>query len=84
MSWFVLLYNRVHDKVTKTVELGKDDGVPDEIFTELKINGEVDGYFVYVRTDDKEVWGKWEKRIGGWDTPQQVPEVVKLWRLVTT
>jgi hypothetical protein len=84
MSWFVLLYNRVRDVITLTVELGKDDGVPDHIFAELKVNGELDGYFVYIRTDDKEVWGKWKKKEGRWDTPQKVPDVVKLWRLVTT
>lgn len=84
MNWYVLMYNRVHDRIVLVEELGKDDGVPDHFFAEMKVNGELDGYFVYMRTDDKEVWGKWKKRTGGWDTPQEVPDVVKLWRLMTT
>lgn len=84
MSWYVLLYNRVRDVIVKVDELDRDDGVPDVTFEELKINGELDGYFVYVTTDGYEKWGEWKPKQNAWDTPQKVPEVVKLWRLVTT
>lgn len=85
MSWFVLLHNRLSDSITKVEELGVDEGVPENIFAELKVNGELDGYFVYNRTDNhKEVWGKWQKKHIQWDTPSEVPDVIKLWRMMTT
>lgn len=78
MSWHVALYNKVQDRLVYVETLDDDDGVPDVIFDEITVNGELTAYFHYRKTDASVRWGMWNTKRGEWQSPEVVPEVVQL------
>lgn len=82
MTWHVFLYNRVRDVVVESVTLADDEPVPDSTFNNLRINGELDGYYLTFNRKDHIHWGWWNKKKGEWLTPVKIPETLQMIKMV--
>lgn len=82
MTWYVFLYNKVQDKVIESATLADHEPVPDQIFNNLCINGELEGYYLTFNRKDLIHWGHWKKKEGEWHVPAEVPEILKLTRMM--
>lgn len=85
MTWYVLLYNNVQDKVIEAYDLEDNAPVPEEVFFKLKLNGELTGYYLALaRNDQPKRWGVHNMVKGMWLTPTSLPDTVKMWGMMLT
>lgn len=82
MSNITLLYNKVQDSVLMTAMADVVDGIPEYMFATANINPEITLYHWYLTTDNREVWLYWRVQIQEWLKPDNVPDVVKLTRVL--
>jgi hypothetical protein len=82
MTWYAFLYNKVSDSVTNTQMMGDKESIPEFMFDEVAVNGELELYYAQVYVSGELKWGAWHKKHKQWFFADVLPDVVKLARLL--